>query len=109
MLSVHRFQSAICSRRILSVKVKNYRQIFFTGGKWTGRGGSSRLQPRRAELTPAQSNLAPETNGRLFGPMLFTVGVFLSIKIFLHIIVMEPVVDCQVYRFIPQFSCYLGI
>nr|CAG4637083.1 EOG090X07NR [Ceriodaphnia reticulata] len=59
---------------MLSFKPKNFRQIFFTGGKWTARGGSSRLQPRRVVLTPAESNLAPESNGRLFGPILFTVG-----------------------------------
>ena len=78
MLSVHRFQVAFAGQCLLSVKPKSYRQIFFTGGKWTGRGGSSRLQPRKVEFTPAESNITPESNGRLLGPIFFTVGVLFS-------------------------------
>ncbi|XP_057376440.1 presenilin-associated rhomboid-like protein, mitochondrial isoform X1 [Daphnia carinata] len=75
MQSLQSFRILVSNRPHLPAKSSNLRQIFFTGGKWTGRGGSSRLQPnRRVELTPAEPNILPEGNGRLIGPIFFTVG-----------------------------------
>ena len=76
MLSVHRFPIAITRQSLLSVKKGNLRQIVFKDGKWTGRGGSSRLQSR-VELI-SESNTLPkemEGKGRLLGPFFFTAGV----------------------------------
>ncbi|XP_046647884.1 presenilins-associated rhomboid-like protein, mitochondrial isoform X2 [Daphnia pulicaria] len=67
------FQSEVSRRTLLSFKKGNLHQIVFKGGKWTGRGGSSRLQSR-VELTPSKLNVSPEGKGRLFGPVLFTTG-----------------------------------
>jgi hypothetical protein len=74
MLSVHRFQIEIGRRTLLSVKKGNLRQIVFKDSKWTGRGGSSRLQSK-VESTPSKPNILPEGKGRLLGPVLFTAGV----------------------------------
>lgn len=80
MQSLQRFQILVSNRPIFPAKSSNLRQIFFTGGKWTGRGGSSRLQPsRRVELTPAEPNILPEGNGHLIGPIFFTAGVRFSV------------------------------
>lgn len=75
MLSVHRFQAALCSRRLFSINPGNHRQIVFSGSKWGARTGSSRLQARKVEFTPADVHKVPEGNARLLGPILFTVGV----------------------------------
>lgn len=72
MLSVHRFPIAITRQSLLSVKKGNLRQIVFKDGKWTGRGGSSRLQSR-VELISESNTL--ESKGRLLGPFFFTAGV----------------------------------
>nr|CAG4647124.1 EOG090X07NR [Megafenestra aurita] len=42
--------------------------------KWGARTGSSRLQARKVEFTPADVHKVPEGNARLLGPILFTVG-----------------------------------
>lgn len=86
MLSVHRFQATVCGRRLFSLNNPGkVRQIVFTGSKWGSRTGSSRLQPRKVEFTPADLNKVPEGNARLLGPVLFTAGVlyliFLKIKL----------------------------
>ena len=74
MLSVHRFPIAITRQSLLSVKKGNLRQIVFKDGKWTGRGGSSRLQSR-VELISESNTLRMESKGRLLGPFFFTAGV----------------------------------
>ena len=74
MLSVHRFPIAITRQSLLSVKKGNLRQIVFKDGKWTGRGGSSRLQSR-VGLISESNTLRMESKGRLLGPFFFTAGV----------------------------------
>jgi len=107
MLSVHRFQSEVSRRTLLSFKNGNLHQIVFKGGKWTGRGGSSRLESR-VELTPSKPNVLPEGKGRLLGPVLFTTGVIFIIIIYFKII-NNMYFTSQVYRIMLCFGCYLGI
>lgn len=112
MQSLQRFQILVSNRPIFPAKSSNLRQIFFTGGKWTGRGGSSRLQPsRRVELTPAEPNILPEGNGHLIGPIFFTAGVRFSVLFFLQFFlsIVRYVVHYQVYRVMLVLGCHLGI